>query len=111
MSRRSGHRFAVRTCDQENETWLFENRIRMMRDDTHLLRQQAPAAANDIGLRRCRRDSAYDRGQRERFALGFPGGDGVENVGGMIAHDQILAKYGSSAARLSRLCAGANRST
>jgi len=25
MSRRSGHRFAVRTCDQEKETWLFEN--------------------------------------------------------------------------------------
>jgi hypothetical protein len=63
------------------------------------------------GLRRRRRDGAHDRRQGEWLALGLPGGDRVENIGHMIAHDQILARYGSSAARLSRLCAGANRST
>ena len=62
------------------------------------------------GLGGGRRHGAHDGCERERLARRPSGRDQFENVG-RRGPCQILARYGSSAARLSRLCAGANRST
>jgi hypothetical protein len=62
------------------------------------------------GLGRGRRHRAHDGCEHERLAGRSARRNDVENVIG-AGHDQILARYGSSAARLCRLWAGANKST